>query len=104
MIPARMFLFVLLLVSVHAFGAVQSSRDDCHEVTTPEALRFRDRAERLFLAYTNNAVKSYEIGTMDCGSELVVVVIPTGNDAAIGSIVTISYSKDDKHITISPGM
>jgi hypothetical protein len=49
-------------------------------------------------------VKSHQIDVSDCRNELVAVLVNTGPDAAIGSIVTISYSKEDKHITIRPGM
>jgi hypothetical protein len=99
MILYRTVLSAALFVSVQ----VSAGENDCRETSTADAKSFKERAERLFLAYTNNTVKSYDVAVLDCGKELVVTAIPTGPDARIGGIVTVSYAKDDRSITIRPG-
>lgn len=96
----RTLLLGTLVASAHAVAGEAG----CSDTNTPEAQRFKRTAERLYLAYTGHPVKRYQIDVSDCGNELIAVAVNMGPDATIGSIVTISYSKDDKHITIRPGM
>jgi len=89
--------FLMLSVGV-------ASADCSSKVQSPEMVAFKERAERLFVAYTNGTVRHYEVSKpLDCGDELFVLVMAEGQDAGIGGHLSFTYDKKAHTLTIRLG-
>lgn len=92
-----------LLLAVALNGATASN--SCEDASDKAAQDFKVRAEKLFLAYTENRIKQYEVlRPSRCdGHTIYVIVDGKGRYANVGASWTMVLYEDDRHVSIFPG-
>lgn len=79
------------------------STSECEEPVAAEDSESRQLAERIFVAYIDGKVKSYEVIKMACGSDLNYHFRGIGEDAGFGRDWRIRINTNNLQITIFPG-
>lgn len=86
-------------------GVSLASSSGCVRTTDEDALKFRDVAVNIFLAYTRNKVKEYQVsGPVLCDGRFYMYSIDgTGKYQTIGGSWTVTFDKASLKASIDPG-
>jgi hypothetical protein len=82
-----------------------ASSDSCEDASDKAVQDFKVRAEKLFLAYTENRIKNYKtMQPQRCSEHTIYVIIDgKGRYANVGASWTVVLYEDDHHVSIYPG-
>lgn len=96
---------MISILSLISSLAIASQKSDCITSLDEKYRKYTALAERIFVAYTENKIKNYEIkDPLICNDRIIVAIDGTGPNRGFGASWLIRYDRKDHSVEISPGM